>query len=329
MPSAYFELIMREFGVTAEAEVALRDGTGIPADEPGGEITLGQQLRQIHNVGRMQPPGWALDLGSRLDPAAHGPLGFAAVSAPTLGDSLAIIERFAHVRSPYFYFESHRDGQRLRLQVNERLELGAEERLPLIETLMLSVQRLVESVLRRRTEEAGFDFAYAPPPYAERYADYFHGSVRFDAPHTLLAVPVQWLQLKCPMADPVMYETALRKLEAQQRRLEADDHVVARVEQLIEARRGSALSVDQVAARIHVSTRTLIRRLQRAGTTYHELLDTHRREQARALLGNPDFDIAEVSHQLGYGEPANFGRACRRWFGMAPSQYRKRLLGPE
>jgi AraC-like DNA-binding protein len=56
------------------------------------------------------------------------------------------------------------------------------------------------------------------------------------------------------------------------------------------------------------------------------LIDAQRREQAETLLGNPDFDIAEVSHELGYGDPANFGRACRRWFGMAPSQYRRRLL---
>ena len=44
------------------------------------------------------------------------------------------------------------------------------------------------------------------------------------------------------------------------------------------------------------------------------------------LLGNPDFGIAEVSHRLGYEDPANFGRACRRWFGMAAGQYRRRLL---
>lgn len=326
MPSAYFELALREFGTTAESEAALRDGTGVTPDEAGDEITLGQQLQQVRNLNRLQPPGWALGLGSRFDAATHGPVGFAAVSAATMADSLAVIERFAHVRTPYFRFQARRDAQRLALRVDERVRLAAEERIPMIETLMLSVQRLVESVLHRRTSEASFHFAYAPPPYADRYAEYFHGAVRFDAAHTLLAIPSPWLRVKCPMADPVMYATSMRKLEALERRLEGDDHVVARVEQLIAARNDSSLSLEQVAARIHVSSRTLIRRLKRAGTTYHELLDTHRREQAEALLGNPDFDIAEIGYQLGYGEPANFGRACRRWFGMAPSRYRRRML---
>ena len=50
------------------------------------------------------------------------------------------------------------------------------------------------------------------------------------------------------------------------------------------------------------------------------------RESAEALLRSPDFGIAEVSTSLGYEDPANFGRACRRWFGMAPGRYRQQLL---
>jgi AraC-like DNA-binding protein len=95
------------------------------------------------------------------------------------------------------------------------------------------------------------------------------------------------------------------------------------VEALIEASRERAPSLEQVARRVHLSARTLIRRLRRAGTTYHGLLDVHRRASAEVLLKNPDFDVAEVSHRLGYGDPANFGRACRRWFGMAPGRYRR------
>jgi len=62
MPGAYFELAMREFGGSAEAEAALRAGTGTTSDEPGGEITLRQQLQQVHNINRLQAPGWGVRL---------------------------------------------------------------------------------------------------------------------------------------------------------------------------------------------------------------------------------------------------------------------------
>jgi AraC-like DNA-binding protein len=326
VPVAYFDLICREFGTTPEAARALREGTGIAASQPGDEITLGQQLRQIRNVNRLQPPGWSLALGSILDAATHGPVGFAAVSAPTLADSLGVIARFAHVRMPHFRFESRRDTRWFALRVEERVELPDEERIPLNETLLLSVQKLVELILGRPMSEAAYEFAYPPPPYAQRYADHFHGTLRFDRDQTVLAVPAAWLPLKCPLADPVMYETSLRKLETLARRLENDEHVVARIEQLIAGQRGGRLSLHEVAKRVHVSTRTLIRHLRRAGTAYHDLLDAHLRESAETLLENPDFGIAEVSATLGYEDPANFGRACRRWFGMAPGRYRQQLL---
>jgi AraC-like DNA-binding protein len=326
VPIAYFDLICRQFGGSREAEEALREGTGVEPGEPGREITLGQQLQLIRNVNRLQAPGWSLELGGALDAATHGPVGFAAVSAPTLADGFALVARYAHVRAPHFRFASRRDARRLELRVDERVVLPDEERVPLAETLMLSVQKLVELILGRPIHEATFGFAYPPPSYAERYATYFHGSVRFDADHTELSVPAAWLSLECPMADPVMYEASLRKLETLARRLESEEHVVARVEALIAGRAGGRLALEEVARRVHLSTRTLIRHLRRAGTTYHELLDAHLRERAEALLRDPHFGIAEVSGSLGYEDPANFGRACRRWFGVAPGQYREAAL---
>jgi AraC-like DNA-binding protein len=326
VPGAYFDLICRQLGDSPAALAALHKDTGVAGGEPGGEITLGQQLQQIRNANRLRPPGWSLDVGSVLDAATHGPVGFAAVSAPTLAESLAVIARFAHVRAPHFRFESRRDGQWVRLHVDQRVRLDDEEIVPLTEMLFLSVQRLVELVLGRPMREAVFAFAHAPPSYAERYAEHFHGTVRFGAPDSALAVPAAWLPLACPMADAVMYERSRTTLEALARRLEGDEHVVARVEQLIAAARSPRPSLEEIASRVHASTRTLIRRLRRAGTTYHELLDGHLRESAEALLADPHVGVAEVSQSLGYGDPANFGRACRRWFGMAPGSYRRRLL---
>ena len=127
-------------------------------------------------------------------------------------------------------------------------------------------------------------------------------------------------------ADAVMYADSMRTLEALERRLDSDGYVAARVERAIAASGNERLTLEHVAAREGLSTRSLIRRLRGAGTTYQELLESHLQERARTLLRNTDFDIAEIAYRLGYGDPANFGRACRRWFGMAPGQYRRQLL---
>jgi AraC-like DNA-binding protein len=327
MTGAYFELALREFGGTAQRDAALREGIGAATATPGMEITLGEQLQQIRNLNRLQAPGWALQLGSRFEAATHGAVGFAAVSAPTLADSLSVIERFGYLRAPFFRFAAARDAEWLSLHVDAHVPLDEEERIPLVELVMSGLQRLLESVRGAALQEIRFDFDWAAPSYADRYGEYFRGTVRFAAPRICLAVPLQWLGMKCPMADPGMYAASMRTIEALDRRLSAgDDHIVAHVEAFVAASTDAAPSLAQAAARLHLSTRTLIRRLRHVGTTFNELLDAHRRERAEALLGNRDFDIAEVGYRVGYGDPANFGRACRRWFGMAPSQYREQLL---
>jgi len=326
MPSTYFELMLREFGGCSEnLRTELLAGTGVDRVAPGGEITLGQHLRLVRNLHAQQEPGWALRMGRRLVPSTHGPLSFAAVGAPTLAQGMAALERFAHVRAPCFRLHSRKNGDRFLLRVEEHAALTDEERIPLLEMLLSGVQGLVEVVLGRAMHEATLWFSHAPPAYAAKYADYFHGRIRFGAAETALEIPSRWLAHNCPTADPMMFESSLRQLETLARRLESGDHIAARVEQLLATSGKAVPSLAEAATRLHVSQRTLIRRLAREGTSYRGLVDAHRREHARSLLLDPHLDVAEVCYQLGYGDLANFGRACRRWFGMPPRSYRRLL----
>ena len=91
MPSAYFKFVLEQLGTTRALREAILEGTGVdPAKVAslGEEITVGQQLRQNRNVHAVARPGWGLALGARLETVSHGTLGFAAVSAPTLRDTL-------------------------------------------------------------------------------------------------------------------------------------------------------------------------------------------------------------------------------------------------
>jgi AraC-like DNA-binding protein len=85
----------------------------------------------------------------------------------------------------------------------------------------------------------------------------------------------------------------------------------------------AGLPLVKAARLLRVSPRTLTRRLQEAGTTYRALHDAHRRRRAEALLREASLTAAELAYRLGYGDPANFGRACRRWFRSSPGRLRQ------
>jgi AraC-like DNA-binding protein len=86
-------------------------------------------------------------------------------------------------------------------------------------------------------------------------------------------------------------------------------------------------SAEHVARALHVSVRTLQRRLVVAGTTFREVADRVRGELAQEHLVDPRTSITEVAYLLGFSDETSFNRAFRRWTGESPGRWRRRRVG--
>jgi len=84
---------------------------------------------------------------------------------------------------------------------------------------------------------------------------------------------------------------------------------------------------ESVADTLHMSLRSLQRRLKNERTSYKGLLDDTRRELAAHYIAESHRSINEITYLLGFSEPSNFSRAFRRWTGKSPSAYRAQPLG--
>ena len=86
----------------------------------------------------------------------------------------------------------------------------------------------------------------------------------------------------------------------------------------------SELSVDILAARTHLSTRTFVRRFGAAfGATPHQWLLAQRITQARRLLETTDLGIDEVAQRAGFGSAAALRVQFARRLGTRPLAYRR------
>jgi AraC-like DNA-binding protein len=85
--------------------------------------------------------------------------------------------------------------------------------------------------------------------------------------------------------------------------------------------------IERAARLAGTSVRTLQRRLEDQGTTYSQLLDDLRHDLALYLLRDSGRTLSEISHEIGYRDPAVLTRAFRRWTGLTPRDYR-RMLAP-
>ena len=86
---------------------------------------------------------------------------------------------------------------------------------------------------------------------------------------------------------------------------------------------GHRPSIEEVARRLHISSRTLQRRLQDAGSSFQRLLDQARHQMARRYLSNSVLELNEAAYLLGYEDANSFVRAFRTWEGMPPGHWRE------
>lgn len=92
---------------------------------------------------------------------------------------------------------------------------------------------------------------------------------------------------------------------------------------LLEAIPAGQTNSEEVASRMHMSKRSLQRRLSEEGTTFKNVLDKTRSDLATHYLRSSDVSIDEVSHLLGFSERSSFYRAFQGWFGTTPKAFRQ------
>jgi AraC-like DNA-binding protein len=92
---------------------------------------------------------------------------------------------------------------------------------------------------------------------------------------------------------------------------------------------GQRPGIQDLARELHVSTRTLQRRLTEQGISFQRLLEGARRELAHHYLLHSSRELNETAYLLGYEDANSFFRAFHQWEGTSPGQWRMLQNDPE
>lgn len=84
-------------------------------------------------------------------------------------------------------------------------------------------------------------------------------------------------------------------------------------------------SIETVAKKLLLSTRSLQLHLNKEGTSYIKLVKELREKIAKKYLKNNNISIDEITYILGFSEASAFHRAFKNWTGLTPVQFRKSL----
>lgn len=327
MPVTYGRHLVRLFEPNK-----LLAGTGLSTadlDDPDGRITVGQALQYIKNtLALADTPDWYLAWAKTLTDHFHGQTSIALVSAPNLGAGLDAFLRYFPTRIPYMHMQGRTTGNEFHAELCPLMDL-AEAKPLLIETLLIILQQHLETVYGVDFSEARLELDYPATAYAGRYAEHFHCPVRFASSENALVIPTAWRALENLGYIESTWEHALSQCEAtmaSSRARETLGEVRHRLNQAFAAadKNRPLPTLNQIADELHLSSRTLIRRLRALGTSYQEMTDDFLFRRATELLANDEMTVKEVATELGFDNPANFGKKFKRWQGVSPGSYRKR-----
>lgn len=270
-------------------------------------------------------PSLGLRLGDGTRTEVYDMVTAAALHAGTLGDALDTLARYKRLTCPEdVVVELSQDEAAVSMRW--MLAEGHTPRL-LVDAMFASNFALAERGTGRTLHLKRIELTRRPSE-GSLLQPHFRCELRFNAPQDRLIYQRSDLALPFVTQDDGHLARLLPVLEGALREQTAATPLRDKVwNVLARGMRGGQLRMAQVAQALHLSTRTLQRRLGEAGTSYQQVLDQVRHHVARRLLDATDLDVGEIAFLLGFEELNSFHRAFRHWEGATPARRREAAIG--
>jgi AraC-like DNA-binding protein len=272
---------------------------------------------------RLNDPLLGLHLGQSIQTTHLGALGYVLQACENLGAALLRIQRYHRLLHDINPIQHHIEGDAMVLQWGvARGKPGAL----FDETGISAIVQFARALCGQRLPVLAVDFVNPPPLQAQPFIDHFGCPVRWGQNATRLVIPLESLQMPLPQPDPVLLglmeaqvDVALSHLPDAGDLLDLTRRVVRQMAPL------GMPELEQVAAELRLPPRVFYRRLAERGQQFRQLREQALRELAEAHLADPRLSLADVSELLGYTEQSAFSRAFKRWSGVSPLAWRRRL----
>ena len=164
---------------------------------------------------------------------------------------------------------------------------------------------------------------HSMPACSPKFFEYFRSPVLFEAPTYSITLPIEAVDRILTGSNPQLAELNDQVMIEYLAKLD-QNHITLKVKAAIIDQLPSGSVTDETVARaLYMSSRKLQRQLQRAGTSFNNLLNEIRQDLAQKYLREEDTSMTEIAFLLGFSESSAFSRAFKRWMGVTPSQYRK------
>lgn len=286
-----------------------------------GRVTL-DQIVSLYQLAAVETGDEMMGLWSRpVRPRALQHLLTSVREATTLASALFRFSTFWNLLLDDYQFALIETTGELTLRLDPQGDQTAQRFGHML--ILKLAHGLLSWLARYEVPVAGVGFAFERPAFDEDYAVVFPAVVQFEKTATSISFP-----------SDVLGAVQARSSADLNRFLEnaPRDWIFTRSQQHTQSLRVRTYLTESewcnanltgAASAMHMTPRTLIRKLDADGTTFQAIKDALRRDIAIRHLQMGQHSVEAIAHEVGFSSAANFHKAFQRWTGNTPSSYRR------
>jgi AraC-like DNA-binding protein len=269
-------------------------------------------------------PHLGLLFGRKLNAMVHGMVGLVAMACPNSLDALRVFARFnTRANAPFMQVNLIEEDDRVLICFTPAAEVKKIERF-ILESAMASCVRMSLAMVQKDSQAILACELAAPLQEADRalYESELKVPVSFNRNDHRLIVKKAPLLRKNPMSNPALLKQLTQQIQPlprEQAALTTGEQVLALFEQLD----AQVPPMTMLARHLHLSARSLSRRLAEEGSSYQKLVDQFKSQKAVQWLDGGCMSVAEIAFRLDYADTSAFAKAFKRWHGQSPSEFRQ------
>ncbi len=274
-------------------------------------------------AGVIEDPCFAVDMAEFWHPSQMGALGYAWLASSTLRRAFKRSVRYIHVVTEDLNLEVADTPAGLKISVDLEDSIFT---LPQHHDLVLTIlMHMCRFNFGDELIASQISLAHPEPECSKKITEYFQTDVQFDAEQTSLTIAradADHVLLSGNKQIALMHDEMLMRYLVEIKK----GDIVQQVQSIILDNLPDGQVTDRlVASELHLSERSMQRRLKEHKTTFRYLLDGVREMVAKQYIENPVNRMSDIAFLIGFSEQSAFSRAFKKWTGKSPVEYRNSL----
>jgi len=279
-------------------------------------------VKEVENVAKT--PAIGLQTGKDFDFDYLPHLKTYLMSAPTLREFFLAYAFFRKLVSPILNLILEESELGTTLILSTDTDLSLEDERHYAEMIFSTIDTLVIKLLQEDCSPNLVTFRHNQFNLLCIYENFFKCHIRLNESENVIIFDKHIVDKPLPGSFPEIHLQSKKILEQQISNSPLQKGLVKKITRAITKQKELLNQpIEKIAHSLHMSYRTLQRRIAEEGTSFVELKDKIKFKLAADALKSDKQNIEEISEELGFSDRHSFTRAFKRWSGMTPTAYRK------